>query len=99
MNTRISSLIKLNRILILIFIATLLYTAFNLINVYVKTSTEQRELDLLNAEFERVTIANDSLNARLEEGLSESAIARIAREDLDLAMPGERIIVDASGSN
>lgn len=61
---------------------------------------KQETLQALQAQLATQNVKNEELRASIqdEEGLREYA-ERKARQDLNYAMPGERVFVDAGASN
>ena len=50
-----------------------------------------RELDRLTAENDTLTAQNDVLSARLDRGLDDATVERVAREEYGMRRPGERV--------
>lgn len=87
-----------NRLLILAVILIGSYTGYHTIKTSVSISNAQRSVDALKIQIEETEQANKEILETIENGTTDEVIAAIARERLDLVIPGERIIVDASGN-
>ena len=88
---------KLARITAIAFIVFAVYAAVTLTTLSAQINEKQVELDDLNVQYEGITLENMELNDSIEAGPGDDIIARIARDKLGYAMPGERIFEDVSG--
>ena len=50
-----------------------------------------RELDRLSVENEQLATENERLSARIERGLDDETLERVAREEYGMRRPGERV--------
>ena len=50
-----------------------------------------RELDRLTAENAQLVAENEQLSARIERGLDDATLERVAREEYGMRRPGERV--------
>lgn len=77
----------------LIFICFFAFLLYSSINMLTKRMELQKEIDNLEAEQEKLFKERESLKFSLGEVYSEVYLEKIAREDLNLKKPGERVFV------
>ena len=78
---------------ILLFVAILAFLIYSSINLFIKRMDLQKELDELNDQEEELLKERESLKFSLGEAYSEAYLEKVAREDLNLKKPGEKIFV------
>jgi cell division protein DivIC len=78
---------------ILTFCVVFLFLLYSSINLLIKRQAFQKEINALLAEQEELLKKRESLKFSLGETYSETYLEKIAREDLNLKKPGERIYV------
>ena len=78
---------------ILTFGVVFLFLLYSSINLLIKRQAFQKEINALLAEQEALLKKRESLKFSLGETYSETYLEKIAREDLNLKKPGERIYV------
>lgn len=72
------------------------YAAFTLVSLQLQIAEKKEEQALLQAQIEEQELRNAEIRALLESESSDEYVARIAREKLGYASPGERVFVDIS---
>ncbi|HBI63801.1 MAG TPA: hypothetical protein DDX51_01605 [Clostridiales bacterium] len=72
------------------------FSCFRLVSLQLQVHELQTEYRVLQDEVEKRKQANQDLKDSMDEKLTDEEIARIAREVLGYASPGERIFVDSS---
>lgn len=84
------------RLAIFVFIC---YIAVTLVNQQMQLSEKRKALDDLNQAIKVQELQNDQLQGVLnsKDG-NQEYIERIARGDLDLATPGERVFINIAGN-
>mgnify|MGYP003780387051 CR=1 FL=1 len=78
---------------ILIFVCFFAFLLYSSINMLIKRMELQKELNTLESEQEELLKQRESLKFRLGEAYSEAYLEKIAREDLNLKKPGEKVFV------
>ncbi|HOI60136.1 MAG TPA: septum formation initiator family protein [Candidatus Pacearchaeota archaeon] len=78
---------------ILVFACLFIFLLYSSINMLIKRIELQKELDNLEAEQEKLLKERESLKFSLGEVYSEAYLEKIAREDLNLKKPGEKVFV------
>lgn len=97
MNERKKKAIRMNRILIVFALFFGIYTGYHTLKVSIMIKTTQNAITNLENQIQETEQSNNEISETIENGNTDEIIASIAREKLDLVIPGERIIVDASG--
>ena len=84
------------RLAVFVFIC---YVAVMLVNQQMQISAKREELDKVNQQIQVQELENEQLRDVLnsEDG-NQEYIERIARGDLDLAHPGERVFINIAGN-
>lgn len=72
------------------------YAAFTLVSLQLQIAEKKEEQALLQVQIEEQELRNAEIRALLESENSDEYVARIAREKLGYASPGERVFVDIS---
>ncbi len=78
---------------ILVFICLFVFLLYSSINMLIKRMELQKELDALESQQEELLKERESLKFSLGEAYSEAYLEKIAREDLNLKKPGEKVFV------
>ena len=84
------------RLAVFVFIC---YIVVTLVNQQMQISAKREELDKVNQQIQVQELENEQLRDVLnsEDG-NQEYIERIARGDLDLAHPGERVFINIAGN-
>jgi len=69
------------------------FLALSCFNIYQKQRSSEKDMNSLIEEIERLEKERDLLNFTLGETFSEEYLERVAREDLGMQKPGEKIYV------
>ena len=88
---------KLNLLARVILVLFTVWATYTLVDVNMHQAQRQQEVDVLRARHEALRIQNAELNRQLARDLSPDEIERIAREQLDMVSPDQRVFVDISG--
>lgn len=85
------------RLAVLAFVA---YIVVVLVDQQVQISAKKEELEQLNEQIRIQEIENEDKRSIVEsdDAENEEYIARVAREDLDFARPGERVFINIAGN-
>ena len=73
------------------------WAAYTFVDVNMKQAQRRQEVEILNARHEALHLQNVELNRQLARDLSLEEIERIAREQLGMVSPDQRVFVDISG--
>jgi cell division protein DivIC len=84
------------RVIALIFVAYMIFTALNL---RTQITLKRKELEDILLQCEEQRISNQEMERILAIEDEDSYIERIAKEKLGFAYPDEHILIDVSGSN
>ncbi len=84
------------RVIALIFVAYMIFTALNL---RTQITLKRKELEDILLQCEEQRISNQEMERILAIDDEDSYIERIAKEKLGFAYPDEHILIDVSGSN
>lgn len=85
-------------ILRLCVFAFAVYAAIALAEMQSEITARRQMLDSIRQSNEVQRIINKDLRRRVEAGMDEETIERLARERLDFAYPDEKVFIDISGS-
>lgn len=69
------------------------FLALSCFNIYQKQKSSEKDMNSLIEEIERLEKERDLLNFTLGETFSDEYLERVAREDLGMQKPGEKIYV------
>ena len=85
------------RLAVLAFVA---YVVVALVDQQMQISAKKQELEKLNEQIRIQEIENEDKRSIVEsdDADNEEYIARVAREDLDFARPGERVFINIAGN-
>ena len=72
-------------------VALLVYSLCILAAASLKLDSAEKDLAALEEKYALLVSEQETLTARLESGLSDDELERLARERLGLVMPGEKI--------
>ena len=70
--------------------------AFRIISLQLQITDLRTQSKELDSEISRKEMANKELTQSLEEGNTDESIAKIARDVLGYASPGERVYIDSA---
>ncbi len=89
------------RLLLLIFVILVAWTAIAFGRSYYRNYQAQQRLIQLESEIKAFEIRNEQLESEIERLQSPDYVERVAREELGLVRPGEKlyIIEEVSGSD
>jgi cell division protein FtsB len=71
----------------------IIFLTFSCFNIYEKKRTSEKNLDILNKQIEELKKEKDLLSFTLGETYSDEYLERVAREDLGMQKPGEKIFI------
>lgn len=83
----------LTKVLVLVLLAAMGWQLYNLRN---QVADAQAQKEDLAAQVETQQQANDALSADIAAGNSQEKMEEIARDDLGMVSPGERVFYDVS---
>lgn len=86
---------KVNPLVILVA-AVALFTVAKLVSFQLQISDLQQQSRDLDEEIALKQVQNAELKESLDEGVTDESIAKIARDVLGYASPGERVFIDSS---
>jgi len=89
---------KLNLLAGVLILLFALWAVYTFVDVNMQQIQRRQERDALYARHEALRIQNVELTRQLARDLSPEEIERIAREQLDMVSPDQRVFVDISGS-
>lgn len=87
---------KLHPLAKILLVFILVFPAVQLVSLQLQINDLQQECEELDKEIKRKELANEELKESLDEGVTDESIAKIARDVLGYASPGERIFIDSS---
>lgn len=90
---------KNKRVGILLKLALIIVAAVVIIkpiSLQIQVRELQQQVNTLNDQVEQEETVNDDLKKSLDEGVTDESIAKIARDVLGYASPGERVFIDSS---
>ena len=88
---------KLNLLARVILALFVVWATFTFVDVNMQQTQRRQERDALYARHEALRLQNVELNRQLARDMSAEEIERIAREQLDMVSPDQRVFVDISG--
>jgi cell division protein FtsB len=76
------------------------YIIFALVDQQIQITQKRQELATVNQKIATQQIKNEDIKHALNNGVNENKdyIERVARENLNLAKPGERVFVNVAGN-
>jgi cell division protein FtsB len=80
----------------LLILVLLLALGWQLYQLHGQVESAQTQRDQLSAQVEQQQQKNDELQESIDNGGSEEEMKKIARDDLGLVSPGERVFYDVS---
>ncbi|MDO4175630.1 MAG: septum formation initiator family protein [Eubacteriales bacterium] len=81
------------RILLVIVVA---FAVFKPISLQLQIRDLQQQCEDLDESIAQKKVVNEDLKEALDEGVTDETIAKIARDVLGYASPGERVFIDSS---
>ncbi len=87
---------KRGGIVLLVVLLLIAVVGFEVVQVYAQISDAQEQEDLLSVQIEEKKLANAALMEDLARADDEEFMKELAREQLGLAEPGERIFYDVN---
>ncbi len=81
------------RVIVVVFV---LYFSFLLVSLRLQIGERREELEQLQQIRDELEISNGEYQSLIDEEMDEEYIIRVARSELGLAMPGERVFIDTS---
>lgn len=88
--------LKLHPGIKILLVVVALFTAFKLISLQMQINSLQQQSAELDKQISRKQLENQELQESLSEGVTDESIAKIARDVLGYASPGERSFIDGS---
>ena len=88
--------VKLHPLVKALLVLVVVFAAVRLISLQLQINELQQQCEELDKEIARKEQANEDLKESLDEGVTDEAMAKIARDVLGYASPGERIFIDSS---
>ena len=88
--------VKLHPIVKILLVAAIIFFGVHVISLQLQVNDLQQQCEQLDRDIARKKLANEELKESLDEGITDESIARIARDVLGYASPGERIFIDSS---
>ena len=74
----------------------IVFTIFKPISLQIQIRDLQKQSAALDDAIDDKKVVNKDLKDSLEEGVTDESIAKIARDVLGYASPGERVFIDSS---
>ena len=74
----------------------IVFTIFKPISLQIQIRDLQKQSAALDDAIDEKEVVNKDLKDSLEEGVTDESIAKIARDVLGYASPGERVFIDSS---
>ena len=74
----------------------IVFTIFKPISLQIQIRDLQKQSVALDDAIDEKEVVNKDLKDSLEEGVTDESIAKIARDVLGYASPGERVFIDSS---
>jgi cell division protein FtsB len=81
----------------IVIFALLVYASVTLINLRAQVDSAQEAQEALRQLVEEKEISNAELEYKIEHSEDDETIADIARDELNLVAPGEKIFFDSGG--
>ena len=88
--------VKLHPLVKALLVLVVVFADVRLISLQLQINELQQQCEELDKEIARKEQANEDLKESLDEGVTDEAMAKIARDVLGYASPGERIFIDSS---
>lgn len=82
----------------IISVGFILYAVISIVNMQIVLRDKKGELDTLRVQLEYQRMENQEMARRIQAGVDEGEIERIAREQLKFVSPDEKVFIDISGS-
>ncbi len=89
-NKRIGILLKLALVIVAVVVVV------KPISLQIQIRELRQQVDTLNDQISQEETVNADLKKSLDEGMTDESIAKIARDVLGYASPGERVFIDSS---
>ena len=86
---------KINPLTVLVAVVAL-FTMAKLVSYQLQLNDLQQQSKNLDEEIALKQVQNAELKESLDEGVTDESIAKIARDVLGYASPGERVFIDSS---
>lgn len=87
---------KLHPLVKALLVLVVVFAGVRLVSLQLQINDLQQQCEKLDKEIKHKELANKELKESLDEGVTDEAIAKIARDVLGYASPGERIFIDSS---
>lgn len=79
-----------------VIVALVLYAGINLVTLKSQTESVKKESDQLQQQVDAATQKNEELQYAIDHSTDPEIIEDVARNDIGLVMPGEKIFYDVS---
>lgn len=87
------SILKINKIMNLILIITIIYACISFFNSQVKLNDYSKDISYYNSQIEELKAKKEELSATQENVNSPEYIEKMARENLEMYLPNETVYV------
>ena len=88
---------KISFIIRVLLALVMLWVSYRLVDIGEQQDQRRHEVEVLSARYEALSIHNAELQRQVARDLSLEELERIAREQLDMVSPEQRVFVDISG--
>lgn len=87
---------KLNPLVKILLVIVVAFAAVRVVSLQLQINDLQQQSQQLDEEIEFRRLQNKELKESLSEGVTDESIAKVARDVLGYASPGERVFIDSS---
>ncbi len=88
------NILKINKILNLILVLSVIYFIFTFVNQQVKLNSYNQDISYYSAQIEELEEEKEELLATQSNVNSKEYIEKVAREKLDMYLPNETVYID-----
>lgn len=88
--------IKLNPLMKILLVVVAAFAVVRLVSLQLQINDLKQQSAELDKAISWKQLENEDLRESLDEGVTDEAIAKIARDVLGYASPGERVFIDSS---
>lgn len=85
---------RINLILLIAVFAFCAYAVYTLLSLQIRINDKREQIASLSGQITEQQQKNDQLQQVLDRGLTDEDVERIARDQLGLALPNERVYVN-----
>lgn len=87
---------KINIGMKILLVVVVAFAIFKPISLQIQIRELQQQCEELDESIAQKKVVNEDLKESLDEGITDESIAKIARDVLGYASPGERVFIDSS---